>query len=133
MTEHEGAEPEDPTPKDQPCPACGQVHSAIQWTPNDALEIDRDITAIVMAVLNGGTVKDFAELVGDSKRLPSMLLRACQFIAQLYLALAHEAAETSDHDVAMAVAKDLLTRALLAYSVGESILTEDDEGGEDNG
>lgn len=94
------------------------------WIPEPALHIDRDLTAIVLAIMNDGTIRDYAELVGDEERLAAMLLRACQYIAQLYLALAHNATKSDDPGVAMAVARDLLQRALLTYAAGGNPFTE---------
>jgi len=54
-----------------------------------APEIDRDVTAIVVAILQQGTVDDFTTIMGDPARAPAMLLRACQFLVMSNIQLAH--------------------------------------------
>src|ERR1043166_720932 len=45
-------------------------------------EVDRDIMAIVVAVLQDMEVGDIATIIGDIGRAPMMLIRACQFLAE---------------------------------------------------
>jgi len=91
-------------------------------------DIDRDIAAIVVAILQGQPVSDFVMLIRSVDRLPLLLLRACSDLAMSCIYLLENTGQTREQAVKAVL--ETYQQALLQYAQGAD--TPPPKDGDDN-